>query len=396
MDHRLAGYRIISFSEASKAALQEIAKRLLPVQEKILDDWVHLQSRAWEPPGFTQDDIRETFGGILRIILTRMAARELELCVAELEETGANLAKRKYPFQGLIVSIHFLEQSYTPLLLMERCEKTQKWFVAMDEFLHAALAAMATSYFDSYRKELLDEAEVGRIVQEGLSADIPKKAFDLEVAHVYMSAREKAQLGGDFLDFFTLDGGSAAFVIGDLAGHGVDAAADSVMLRSLFRGFVRENADLSDAMARVNRVADSELKSGLFATALAVKYDTSGRLGMVNAGHCHPIVCDGTCHLIELDGAALAIRNDSTYEITQFDLKPDGVFVAYTDGLIEARNSKREFFGEDGIMAALCEAHDGSARAIAEHIIDRSLSHAGGKFSDDVAILVLKRRKDHG
>ncbi|MEN6357335.1 MAG: PP2C family protein-serine/threonine phosphatase [Armatimonadota bacterium] len=392
--HRLAGYRIISFSEASKSSLQEIAEQLLPMRDRILDEWLRLQSRAWEPPGFTQDELREFFGRILNIILTRMASREIELCIAELEEIGTSLAKRSYPFQGLIVSIHFLEQSYTPFLLAGRCEKTQAWFIAIDEFLHAALAAMATSYFESYRKELLEEAEVGRIVQEGLLADIPKKIFDLEVAHVYISAREKARLGGDFLDFFTLNGGGAAFIIGDLAGHGLDAAADSVMLRSLFRGFVRENDDLADAMTRVNRVADSELKSGLFATALAAKYEPCGHMSLVNAGHCHPIVCDGRCRLLELEGSALAIRDDTEYGITGFDLKPGGVFVAYTDGLIEARNKNGDFFGEDGMMAALCEAHDASARAIAEHIIDRSLSHAGGKFADDVAILVLKRRKD--
>ncbi|MCE5321858.1 serine/threonine-protein phosphatase [bacterium] len=392
--HRLAGYRIISFSEANKSSLQEIAEQLLPQQNKILDEWLRLQSRAWQPPGFSRSDLRNLFDKILSVILTRMAGREIELCITELEDIGTNLAKHRYPFQGLIVSIHFLEQSYTPFLLTERCEKTQEWFIAMDEFLHAALAAMATSYFESYRKELIEEAEVGRIVQEGLLAEIPKKTFDLEVAHIYISAREKARLGGDFLDFFTLDGGGAAFIIGDLAGHGLDAAADSVMLRSLFRGFVRENADLADAMTRVNRVSDSELKSGLFATALAVKYEPCGRLSLVNAGHCHPIVCDGKCHLLELGGNALAIRDDSKYELARFDLKPGGVFVAYTDGLIEARNKKREFFGESGIMTALSEAHDATARAIAEHIVDRSLAFAGGKFADDVAILVFKRKKD--
>ena len=320
--HRLAGYRIISFSESSKDSLKEIAERLLPNREKILDGWVKLQSRAWEPPGFTRDQVREMFGGILNIILTRMASRELELCITELEEAGVALAKRRFPFQGLVVSVHFLEQSYMPMLMDLPLEKTRGWFVAIDEFLHAALAAISTSYFDFYRKELLEEAELGRIVQEGLLADIPKKTIDLEVAHVYMSAREKAQLGGDFLDFFTLENGGAAFVIGDLAGHGLEAAADSVMLRSLFRGFVRENSDLADAMGRVNRVAETELKSGLFATALAVKYDCNGNLGMVNAGHCHPVICDGDCRLIELEGSALAIRNDSTYSLTQAVLSP--------------------------------------------------------------------------
>ncbi|MHB9037921.1 MAG: PP2C family protein-serine/threonine phosphatase [Armatimonadota bacterium] len=389
--YRLAGYRIISFSAARKKSLKEVSERLIPHAERILNDWVRMQIQAWEPPGFTQDDVREMFGGILESILTCMSNQQIELCVSELEDSGARLAVRRFPFQALVVSVHFLEQSYMPFLLEPPSKKTQEWFIAMDEFLHAVLAAIATSYFDSYRRELLEEAEVGRIVQEGLLANIPRKAVDLEIAHIYISAREKAQLGGDFLDFFALDGDGAAFVIGDLAGHGLEAAADSVMLRSLFRGFMRENGDLANAMARVNRVAESELQSGLFATSLAVKYDLSGNLGLVNAGHCHPIICDNTCRALELEGNALAIRDDSEYSLFEVNLEPDGIFVAYTDGLIEARNERLEQFGETRVLAEVSAARGASARAVAEHLIDRSLSHAGGKFSDDVAVLVLKR-----
>ena len=261
----------------------------------------------------------------------------------------------------------------------------------MDEFLHAALAAIATSYFNSYREELLDRAEVGRIVQEGLLAHIPKKTADLEIAHVYVSARERAQLGGDFLDFFETDG-CTTFVIGDLSGHGVEAAADSVMLRSLFKGFMRENPDLTDAMTRLNRVLMKELADDQFATALALSYDVSGRVSLVSAGHPYPFVCDGgACRLVELDGTALAVDSASTYVSTQISLEPGGLLVAYTDGLTEARR-QQVFFGDEGVIRAINEVADVSARGVAEHVVDESLRHAGGKFTDDVAVLVLKRQ----
>ncbi|MCL5105755.1 MAG: serine/threonine-protein phosphatase [Armatimonadetes bacterium] len=391
---RMAGYRIIEFSMASKMALVGVSERLIPREQEILDEWVRRQCKVWEPPGLSPDELRQVFGGLLRNILKCMDRQDLEVCISDLEEAGVQLAARRFPFEALVISIHFLEESYLPYLLDPPSEHTQEWLLSMDEFLHAALASVATAYFEAYRKELLDQAEVGRIVQEGLLAHIPKKVGDLEIAHIYLSARERAQLGGDFLDYFTIGGDGAAFVVGDLAGHGLDAAADSVMLRSLFRGFMRENPVLTDAMSRLNRVLMTELKSGLFATALALSYELSGRVGLVSAGHPYPIICnDHACGLLELTGTALAIDDTSTYTLVETELARDGVLVVYTDGLIEARRGI-ELFGDERAIQAVADARNGSARAIAEHLIDESLRHAGGKFADDVAVLVLKRRAD--
>ena len=390
--HRFAGYRIIEFSPVSRDVLQGVAELLLPNQEDILEGWIRLQWNTWQPPGLTRAGLKEVFNGLLENILKCLHSRSIELCVDYLEQSGRDLASKHFPFEALIFSIHFLEQSYMPFVLTADVLKTRERMVAMDEFLHATLAALATAYFEAYKKELLDQVEVGRIVQEGLLADIPTSAVDLEIAHVYISAREQAQLGGDFLDYFTIDSNGVAFVIGDLSGHGLEAAADSVMLRSLFRGFMCENPDLTEAMARVNSVLWKELKPGQFATALAIAYDISGRLSLVSAGHPYPVLCDKECRLHPVTGTALAIFNETDYCVSEARLKPGGVFVAYTDGIEEARNGG-VMFGEDRIVEAVAAKRNISARGIAEHLIDEALRFAGGKFKDDVAVLVLKRRE---
>ncbi len=387
---KLVGYRVVEFSLNSKDALKAIAERLIPHQESIIAEWIQRQTNAWEPPNLSRKDLENVFRNLFNNILCCMQECALETCIDDLESAGAALAEQQFPFEALVVSVHFLEESYLPYLLNPPHSETQNWLIAMDEFLHAALAAIATSYFEAYRRELLDRAEVGRIVQEGLLADIPKRAADLEIAHVYISARERAQLGGDFLDFFTIGQGCAAFLIGDLSGHGLEAAADSLMLRSLFRGFMRENADLADAMSRVNRVLFSELESNQFATALAVSYDLSGKLSIVSAGHPCPVVCNGECSLLEISGLPLAVDDNTDYKVVETELKPGGVFLAYTDGLIESGISK-EMFGEERVLKGVAEVYNNSARAVAEHLIDLSLRHAGGRFEDDVAVLALRR-----
>ena len=384
------GYRIVELSQAGKDALQEVAGRLIPHEEDIIDDWIRRQYNAWRPPGFNREDLRHVFGGLFHDMLKCLRAREPERCVENLEEAGADLARRNFPYEALIISLHFLEESYLQFLLDPPSERTLEWLLWMDEFLHAALAAIATSYFQVYRKELLEEAEVGRVVQEGLLPDIPKRVADLEVAYVYLSAGERAKVGGDIIDLLVLDQQKAAFIIGDLSGHGLEAATDAAMLRFLFRGFVHESPDLAGAVSRLNRVLKSELEAGHFATALAGVYEAPGHLKLVSAGHPPPILCDSACRILEPGGIALAVDEESTYALSKVILEAGAFLVAYTDGLIEAR-SNEGFFGEGRVIDAVSGMRDASARVVAEHLRDEALRFTNGALADDVAILVLKR-----
>ncbi len=386
-----AGHRLIRFSPKTRRTLAEIADRLIPRSQEILDKWVAQQFQTWEPPNFTRESLSQVFSNLLDSILQHMRDGDLEACVDDLEQTGANLAQQQFPFDALVISVHFLEESYMPVLLNPPPPEPRTWLVEMDEFLHVALAAIANAYFEAHREELLERVEVGRIVQECLMPNIPRRVADLDVAHIYISAQEKAQLGGDFLDAFETQSGEHAFVIGDLSGHGLDAAAGSVMLRSMFRGFMREQPELGGAMGRLDHVLSAELTGGQFASALAVTYRPDGRIALVNAGHPAPVLYNDHCEIIEDHGSILALGLGTRYQASEHYLEPGGLFVAYTDGLIEAR-SRGELFGETRLAAAIAGVRDAPARAVVSQLVDAALRHAGGRFSDDIAILVLKRQ----
>lgn len=123
----------------------------------------------------------------------------------------------------------------------------------------------------------------------------------------------------------TLGRGRIGFIIGGFSGHGIEAAFDLVMLRSLFRGFMREDPDLSNAMTRLNRVLLSKLDSSQFATALAGVYDGSGILRLINASHPSPIYCDGACRMLESSGTALAVDKKSTYTLNEIELAQQSI-----------------------------------------------------------------------
>ena len=389
-EYRFAGYRVIQFPEASKTALKEIAERLIPHEAAIVDKWIGMQFNAWQPPGLNREQLKQLFGGLLNDMFLCMKTGELEVCIANLEETGAGLARSNFPYEALIVSLHFLEESYMSFLLNPRSDRTQEWLIRMDEFLHVGIAALATSYFDFYKQQLMADAEVGRIVQEALFPHPPRKIEDLELGFIYASASERSRLGGDFLDVFRFGVDGTAFVVGDLSGHGLDAATDSATIRSLFRGFMRDRADLPDAMSRLNRALMEELETHQFATALAGTYTAPGKLSIINAGHPLPIVCGANICMIEQTDLPLAVFSDTVYNRTEIDLEPGGVFVSYTDGLSEARVGS-DLFGEKRVIETVEQMSDSSARSIAEHLRDQALRYADGKLMDDMAILVLKR-----
>lgn len=388
------GYRLVEFSRTDKEALKEVAGRLIPHEKEIVEDWIRLQFSAWHPPGLSRDELKQLFGDIFHDMLACMKVGKLELCIAHLEETGGDLARRNFPYEALIISLHFLEESYLQFLLEPPSAKALDWLLGMDEFLHAALAAIATSYFQVQRKDLLEEAEAGRIVQEGLLPDIPRQVLDLEVASIYLPSGERARIGGDLVDIFMVDDHKAAFIVGDVSGHGLEAASDAATIRSLFRGFIRENLDIADAMLRLNRALIAELAPGQFATALAGVYDVSGQLQLVSAGHPSPVFCDNGCHLVELRGIVLAVDREPAYRVSEIDLKEGALFLAYTDGLIEARN-EQGFFGEERVILTVEDVGHAPVRAVAEHLRDEALRFAGGKLNDDMAILVIKRVGKH-
>lgn len=391
MEHyRFAGYRVVRFPAESKQALREIAARLVPHEDLIVDNWIEMQFAAWQPPGLSSEQLRVLFGGLLSNMLDHMASGELEECVSDLEVSGASLARSEFPYEALIVSLHFLEESYMPFLLNPRSERTQEWLIKMDEFLHVGIAALATSYFEFHKMQLMAEAEVGRIVQEALTPHPPKRIGDVEIGFVYASASERARLGGDFLEVFEFGSDGTSFLIGDMSGHGIDAAANSAAIRSMFRGFMRDRQDVSDALERLNRVLVKDLDMNQFATALAGVYTEPGRLILANAGHPLPILGETMCREIRCSGLPLGVLDEAVYEQIEVELPPGGVFVCYTDGLSEARTGT-ELFGESRVCATIEEMADADARSIAEHLRDKALRFASGRLMDDMAVLVLKR-----
>ena len=233
--------------------------------------------------------------------------------------------------------------------------------------------------------------ELAETLQQALLT-IPLNLPGVEINHIYEAAIGTFKVGGDFYDLFRPEQNKIGFVIGDVSGKGIEAAAVTSVVKSTIRAFAYKSCDVAKVMSDVNQALYKQVKQHQFITATFGILDTeSGRLEIVNAGHPDPIIYDtSNCsHLVSNRNLPLGITNDVQFEVTQSQLVPGDTIILYTDGLTEAR-SESELFGEDRVIEIIKQLQWASAQDIIKGLVDSAKSFSGGNLLDDVAIISLR------
>jgi serine phosphatase RsbU (regulator of sigma subunit) len=216
------------------------------------------------------------------------------------------------------------------------------------------------------------------------------RVVGLDIGAVYASSA-RMDVGGDVYDFLELADGRLAVVLGDVTGHGIDAAADMAMAKFVFRSLAREHSEPSDFLAAANEIVLEEIGEGKFITMLYVTADgRAGELACASAGHPSPrIVRAGAVEPLSLRGLALGIAGDQAYEAERVTLGPGDAAVLFTDGLLEARR-EGELYGEERLDASLAKHAGLPAEELAVALVEDCRAF-GGELADDCAVVVLKR-----
>lgn len=234
----------------------------------------------------------------------------------------------------------------------------------------------------------------------------PEDAFPgLEVSMLHEPASEEALVGGDFWDIFAYDHGHVALVIGDVMGHGLDAAVFTTEIRFILWAFLREHRQPSLVLNRLNAyICESHrlFREGLndegddapICLTLAVINAASGEGQVASAGMELPLLAraDGTVEVVNVEGLLLGVELAQKYNSVDFHLGHGDTLLMVTDGITEARRGK-EFLGSDGFQRLVTEA-DGQAslELRAQSILAGAREFAGGDFRDDVCLVLARRQ----
>jgi serine phosphatase RsbU (regulator of sigma subunit) len=250
---------------------------------------------------------------------------------------------------------------------------------------HAALALDNARLYQQ-EKRLLDS------MQHSLLPRVRPEIPGLDVGDIYESSA-RVDVGGDVYDYLPLEDGRLAVVLGDVTGHGIDAAADMAMAKFVFRSLAREHSDPEDFLAAANDVVVGEISPAKFITMLYLTVDPrSGELACASAGHPAPrvVTAAGQVSALPVAGMALGIESDQKYEEVRAQLEPGAAIVLYTDGLLETRRGAEQY-GEDRLEATVAANAARASVEIARALVEDCRAFAQGDLGDDCAVVVIKR-----
>ena len=183
-------------------------------------------------------------------------------------------------------------------------------------------------------------ADAGRRLQRALVPEPPPLPGAVASA-VYRPGEQRSLLGGDFFVCEALPDGTIALLVGDVAGHGPEAAAFAMSLRSAWRALQLAPLTLEEKAARLNTIALAQQpRIGVFATALlcAITPDRA-TAQVINAGHPPLVLLDGegAREAASPPAPPLGVIRDATFAAGTVELGAGAALLAYTDGLVEGR-----------------------------------------------------------
>jgi serine phosphatase RsbU (regulator of sigma subunit)/anti-sigma regulatory factor (Ser/Thr protein kinase) len=229
--------------------------------------------------------------------------------------------------------------------------------------------------------------DVALALQRSLLPHELPDVLGVRLAGRYVPAGLSLEIGGDFYDATQLGDGRVAIAIGDVAGHGVMAAAVMGQVRQGLRAYALEGHPPAELMSRLDRlVQESDLA---MTTCLCGILDPAdGTLEFSNAGHPPPLIrrADGTVE--RLTGGLshpLGVTAGLQHVQGRIALAIGDALLLYTDGLVERRGEVIDV-GIDALAARL-----GAASEPPDAICDGIVSSLAPGLGDDVAILALER-----
>lgn len=238
-----------------------------------------------------------------------------------------------------------------------------------------------------------DDAAV-RLQRSLLPPELPAVP-GLEISAAYHAVAASLEVGGDFYDMWSCRDSRLAVAMGDVCGHGPEAAAMTALIRHTLRALTLTSTDVVSVLGTL----DAALKEALaatdrFATVVFGFLTFTGgecQLDLATGGHAGPVVfgSDGTARAVSFSGSLLGILEGPEFDLRRIMLHPGDEVVLVTDGVTEARDDRGAWFGVDGLVDAV---RDTAAADVptADRVARAVLAHSSGKLQDDFAVLALR------
>ncbi|GAA4129570.1 hypothetical protein GCM10022215_42260 [Nocardioides fonticola] len=224
-------------------------------------------------------------------------------------------------------------------------------------------------------------------LQRTLASQVVQQMAGIEVASQYVPATAH-RLGGDWWDVLELDDGRLACVVGDVAGHGIEAVAAMNEIRTSLRAYLFSGSRPAGILDQLDRLMAGLMVDQVASVLLVVLDPDTGELEIINAGHPAPLLYgDGPARILHGISRPLLGIGDGESQVLRAVLPPGGTLVAYTDGLHERRDRDLATTMEELRRAGEPGPTEAGIGAFAQQLLDV----VPGAHDDDTTVLVVRR-----
>ena len=337
----------------------------------------------------------------------RLYSKDLEAKQSELEQPGRKfihtaqqffwaILEKLTPARRVLLLVAMLLLIFNPRF--DWHDQSGSHIMSLDFRLYAGLLLFVILILEvGDRVVMKRDLQIAREIQTWLLPNEPPKVPGIEVA---FQTRPANTVAGDYYDMFlrpkgTPDENHVLLAVADVAGKSIPAAMLMATFQASLRTLSVTPSSLQELVASINRYACTNSQGGLrFTTAFLADLDPETRtLTYINAGHNQPMLCrkSGALERLDAGGLPIGISADAPYESGSVVLAPGDWLVIFTDGVIEAMNTRGDEYGENRLLAAVATSSNGTPGEMMQRIMtDLDVFVGNTPQHDDVTCLLLK------
>ncbi|NUN50207.1 MAG: SpoIIE family protein phosphatase [Candidatus Brocadiae bacterium] len=298
------------------------------------------------------------------------------------------------PLRGLLTDINIVSggdlEHETKPQSTDEIGYLAKTFNLMTKSLSAAHEA------ELENKAMEHELNIATEIQAGLLPHRIPKIAGFEIGAYYRPSKE---VGGDYYDFIQIDQNHLGIIVADVSGKGIPGSMVMTMARALIRMEAERNLSTADTLIKTNRILARDIRRGMFVTCLYALMDVRTRTMLVSSAGHNPMAiwrkATKKYELINPNGIALGFDKGPIFERTikeqQVQLQPGDRVVLYTDGVVEAMDSKNVEFGDDRFYNMIQTLAEKDSNVFIKTVMDTLDEHKGDAPQHDDITLVTVR-----
>ncbi len=254
------------------------------------------------------------------------------------------------------------------------------------------------SNLKTHSETLENEIQMASVIQQNFFKQKIKDIKDYELAYF---SRPMVGVSGDVYDFYKTDDKLDGLGIFDVSGHGISSGLVTMLVKNIIHQefYNQKELELWEILNKINdRVIEEKGNIQNYLTGVLVRL-YKNKLELVDAGHTAPILYKkktGKCEYLKMgekSKGAIGIAGFPVfYESLFYDFEKGDELILYSDGVIDIKNEKEEYFGKERLLEAVKINIDKPSPEQVSFIANSIYSFCGSREqNDDLTIIVLKK-----